>query len=147
MNEKLYYLSRTFGEESIADLVDKDISFYAIREEQKPRSQNLHYTSQVQSLPIPEGYSLFTDININDRLPNKDIHNGRLSVALTSVDSVSLSIDTLRTRYNDETLPPPMFRTQAGNVLLLSSFHIYINEEETQVILDGLLFHNEQTHK
>ena len=146
-NEKLYYLSEIFGEESFADLVNKDIPFYAIREEQTPDARNLHYTSQVQNIPIPKGCSLFTGINLNTRIPNEDIHDERLSVPLTPVDSISLPIDTLRARDKDGTLPPPMFRTQAGNVLLLSSFHIYIYKEETEVTLDGYLFHHEQIHK
>ena len=146
-NEKLYYLSEIFGEESFADLVNKDIPFYAIREEQTPDVRNLHYTSQAQNIPIPKGYSLFTGINLNTRIPNEDIHDERLSVPLTPVDSISLPIDTLRARDKDGTLPPPMFRTQAGNVLLLSSFHIYIYKEETEVTLDGYLFHHEQIHK
>ena len=147
VNEKLYYLSGIFGEESTIDLVSKDISFYAIREEQTPDVRNLHYTSQAQNIPIPKGYSLFTGINLNTRIPNEDIHDERLSVPLTPVDSISLPIDTLRVRDKDGTLPPPMFRTQAGNVLLLSSFHIYIYKEETEVTLDGYLFHHEQIHK
>ena len=146
-NEKLYYLSEIFGEESIADLVNKDIPFYAIREEQTPDARNLHYTSQVQNIPIPKGCSLFTGINLNTRIPNGDIHDERLSVPLAPADSISLPIDTLRARDKDGTLPPPMFRTQAGNVLLLSSFHIYIYKEETEVTLDGYLFHHEQIHK
>ena len=146
-NEKLYYLSEIFGEESFADLVNKDIPFYAIREEQTPDARNLHYTSQAQNIPIPKGCSLFTGINLNTRIPNGDIHDERLSVPLTPVDSISLPIDTLRARDKDGTLPPPMFRTQAGNVLLLSSFHIYIYKEETEVTLDGYLFHHEQIHK
>ena len=147
VNEKLYYLSGMFGEESTIDLVSKNISFYAIREEQTPDVRNLHYTSQVQNIPIPKGCSLFTGINLNTRIPNEDIHDERLSVPLTPVDSISLPIDTLRARDKDGTLPPPMFRTQAGNVLLLSSFHIYIYKEETEVTLDGYLFHHEQIHK
>ncbi len=147
VNEKLYYLSGMFGEESTIDLVSKNISFYAIREEQTPDVRNLHYTSQAQNIPIPKGYSLFTGINLNTRIPNEDIHDERLSVLLTPVDSISLPIDTLRARDKDGTLPPPMFRTQAGNVLLLSSFHIYIYKEETEVTLDGYLFHHEQIHK
>ena len=143
VNEKLYYLSGTFGEESIADLVSKDISFYSIREEQAPHAENLHYHSELNNRQIPEGYLRLTSVNINQRFPNKDMEERGVAIPLIQTDTLHLSLDTLRALDKDDTLPPPEFRTSADNVFLLSSFHIYKEKEETQVILDGLLFHNE----
>ena len=142
-NEKLYYLSEIFGEESVADLVSKDIPFYAIREEQAPHTENLHYRSEANDRQIPAGYTRLTSVSIDRRFPNKDTEGTRVSIPLPQADTLRLPLDTLRALDKDGTLPPPEFRTRAGNVFLLSSFHLYKEEKETQVILDGLLFHNE----
>ena len=142
-NEKLYYLSEIFGEESVADLVSKDIPFYAIREEQAPHTENLHYRSEANDRQIPAGYTRLTSVSIDRRFPNKDTEGARVSIPLPQADTLRLPLDTLRALDKDGTLPPPEFRTRAGNVFLLSSFHLYKEEKETQVILDGLLFHNE----
>ena len=143
VNEKFYYLSEIFGEESIADLVSKDIPFYAIREEQTPDTENLHYQSEIAKRPIPEGYQRLTSVSINQRFPNQNMEETGISIPLLQTDTLHLAIDTLRALDKNNTLPPPEFHTHVGNIFLLSSFHIYKEKEETQVILDGLLFHNE----
>ena len=147
VNEKLYYLSGMFGEESFADLVSKDIPFYAIRREQGPADKNLHYQAELTERPLPKGYTRLTSVSVNQRISNRHIEETSISIGLPLADTLSLSIDTLRALDKGDTPTSPEFRTRAGNAFLLSSFHIYKETEETQVILDGLLFHNEQTHK
>ena len=147
VNEKLYYLSEIFGEESIADLVNKEISFYDIREEQTSDVRNLYYQSEINNQKIPEGYTRLTSVSINQRFSNQDAEKEKVSITLPLSDTLCLPLDTLHALDKNNTSTPPILRTQAGNTLLLSSFHIYKEKEETQVILDGLLFHHEQTYK
>ena len=127
----------------MTDKVFKEISFYDIREEQTSDVRNLHYQSEINNQKIPEGYTRLTSVSINQRFPNQNMEGTGISIPLLQTDTLHLAIDTLRALDKNNTLPPPEFHTNVGNVFLLSSFHIYKEKEETQVILDGLLFHNE----
>lgn len=145
INEKLYYLSDFFGNESIADLVDRDISFYHIREEYAPDSETLHYSPQLNGVAIPAGYSQLTPVSLHRTISGDSLKNDVYSIPLPcGQDTVCIPKDTLRSRDKNATLPAPAIRSRRGNVLILSGFHFYQKGEEAQLNLDGYLFHNQE---
>lgn len=147
VNDKLRYLADWFGTESTSDLVAEGTSFALLAEEEdEPGTENLHYNQQDNTtVALPTGYTRCTLIDRNALLTAYAPSDSLLVVPLEGMsDTVRLPLDTLRTRdlHPQLPLPPPLFRTQGDRILLLNTFHIYLDKKkpEAEVRLTGYLF-------
>ena len=115
-------------------------------EEDEPGTENLHYNQQDNTtVALPTGYTRCTLIDRNALLTAYAPSDSLLVVPLEGMsDTVRLPLDTLRTRdlHPQLPLPPPLFRTQGDRILLLNTFHIYLDKKkpEAEVRLTGYLF-------
>ena len=143
LNSKCQYLNSWFGTESTRDLVAEGPSF-AFLDEEEPDTENLHYNQQDNTTALlPTGYTHCTLIDRNGPLPAYAPSDSLLTIPLESfADTVCISKDTLRTLNLHPQSAPPLLRTKAGNVLMLSTFHIYLNPQEAEARISGYLFHN-----
>ncbi len=145
VEDKLHYLQDWFGKESIQDLVKDGVPYRRVMAEEEPDTENLHY-NQVDhtTVTLPTDYNRCTLININDILHAYTPSDSLLTIPLESMaDTVRIPIDTLRTLDSHPQSAPAMLRTEAGNVLMLTTFHIYLNPQETEAEarIAGYLFH------
>ena len=157
INGKLMYLSNWYGTESTRDLVAEETSFYKydVTVETDTITVDEHsfyyHAASPYTLPVPSGYRYCTAL---DERGTGDSLTYRIPLggdALLVSDTLCLPVDTLRSRDSQGELPPPVLRTQRGNVFVLTDFQsVYGLTEDDEgtpgvrhrLEVEGLLFHN-----
>ena len=155
LNGKCYYLHDWFGRESVQDLVAEDTPFYSYALEEAAdtlivEESSFHYIANDYTLPVPRGYRYCTRLSgrglgdsVSYCIPLED---GRIAP-----DTLRIPTDTLRNRDLQPALPPPVLRTQGGNLFVLTYFYNSYEISETKdgtpetqpcLKVEGLLFHN-----
>ena len=155
LNGKCYYLHDWFGRESVQDLVAEDTPFYSYAPEEPAdtvvvEESSFHYSANDYTLPVPRGYRYCTRLSgrglgdsVSYCIPLED---GRIAP-----DTLRIPTDTLRNRDQQPALPPPVLRTQGGNLFVLTYFYNSYEISETKdgtpetqpcLKVEGLLFHN-----
>lgn len=168
VNDKFLYIDDLFGRKTIANLVEKDVSFYTAKyhyESATDRENNtdtyVSYNGQVLSLTnieIPNGYNRFIAIpanaNKSDKnieIPHKYVKTGVLPVSLglqtgNENDTVYIDLKTLKElnecRYGE--MKPTQFKCNTNKSLfILTGFSIAYDEQEDEDIrlsINGYLF-------
>lgn len=160
INDRIRYMKNWFGWESIDDLVDREISFYAIPETE---SQDISYrgeTNPETPIPIPEGYTRMREIDQymtggDNSLPDKWWVNGSLPVPLELTgDTIYFDLETIRKlqAYKSEGashathgMPPTVLRCNTPDKrFVLTRFSLDYNEtniEDTHLSFKGYLFY------
>ncbi len=147
INDKLLYLCDLFSRESFNDLVNENIDFYNyIPDTVETSTEYISYTWHDNStITVPEGYKYCTFVRSSLNILRTDT----LYVPLTFAnDTVNIPLDTLRYLDKNDTLPPPAFKTRAGNIFIMSEnfLSIYPNKDENTALnnyMEGILYHNE----
>ena len=170
VNDRLRYLHYWFGRKSIADLVDKDASFYyaqkrfgqnsnkaADNDKAADGNRAVSYNGQASSqtsIEIPKGYSHFVIIPESSRqlkIPHKYIETGVLLASLgTRTDEMNdtayidlKNIEALQ-RYKYGEMPPAQFKCNSDKCLfILTGFSLDYQEEGDEALLlniNGYLF-------
>lgn len=149
VNDRLRYLHYWFGRKSIADLVDKDASFYyaknrfgqdsdeAIDNDKAAADNNLPVsysgqTSSRTSIEIPKGYNRFVIIPEPGRssrqlyIPRKYLETGTLPASLgtrtdKTNDTVYIDLKTIEAlqRYKYGEMPPAQFKCNSDKCLFI----------------------------
>ncbi len=170
VNDRLRYLHYWFGRKSIADLVDKDASFYyaknrfgqnsdetADNDKAADNNRAISYSAQASSLTsieIPKGYSCFIIIPESSRqlkIPHKYIETGVLPASLgTRTDKMNdtayIDLKNIKAlqRYKYGEMPPAQFKCNSDKCLfILTGFSLDYQEEGNEALflnINGYLF-------
>ena len=170
VNDRLRYLHYWFGRKSIADLVDKDASFYyaknrfgqnsdetADNDKAADNNRAISYSAQASSLTsieIPKGYSCFVIIPESSRqlkIPHKYIETGVLPASLgTRTDKMNdtayIDLKNIKAlqRYKYGEMPPAQFKCNSDKCLfILTGFSLDYQEEGNEALflnINGYLF-------
>ncbi|WP_303208771.1 DUF4153 domain-containing protein [Bacteroides oleiciplenus] len=153
VNDKFMYLRNWFGRKSIADLVDRDVSFYSARHHYETDNDDIAVDAEPVSTPtisyraqaasqvdikIPNGYNRFIAIpdpkesDWSCTIPRKYLETGILSVSLGTRtghmnDSVYIDLKTLETfrQYKYGEMPPTTFKCNSNkNLFMLTRFSL-----------------------
>lgn len=165
VNDKFRYLRNWFGRKSIADLVDKDASFYSSKnygttDTTDDSASFVSYSgksSHQVSIQIPDGYHQFIAIpdgDIQDRyfhIPYDYLETGILPVPLTTQtnnksDTIFIDLKTMEAldnhKYNQ--MPPTRFKCNSDRCLfMLTSFSLDYNKKRKDALrlrIEGYLF-------
>lgn len=163
VNDKFMYLHNWFGRKSIADLVDKDASFYSAKyhygadndatsyEDMDDDNPFVSYSGQASpqaSVQLPDGYNRFiaipepTKSNRRIDIPHKYLETGILPAYVgTRTDKVNdtvyfdlKTIEALQ-RYKHSEMPPTQFRCNSGKCLfVLTGFSLEYHEKEDKAL-------------
>ena len=168
VNDKFLYIDDLFGRKTIANLVEKDVSFYTTKYHyegvtNKENNAGTYVSYNGQALPltsieIPNGYNRFIaipkDVNKSDRnikIPLKYVKTGVLPVSLglqtgNENDTVYIDLKTLKEldEYRYGEMRPTQFKCNSNKKLfILTSFSIAYDEQEDKDIrlsINGYLF-------
>ena len=170
VNDRLRYLHYWFGRKSIADLVDKDASFYyaknrfgqnsdetADNDKAADNNRAISYSAQASSLTsieIPKGYSCFVIIPESSRQlksPHKYIETGVVPASLgTRTDKMNdtayIDLKNIKAlqRYKYGEMPPAQFKCNSDKCLfILTGFSLDYQEEGNEALflnINGYLF-------
>ena len=153
VNDKFMYLRNWFGRKSIADLVDRDVSFYSARHHYETDNDDIAVDAEPVSTPtisyraqaasqvdikIPNGYNRFIAIpdpkesDWSCTIPRKYLETGILPVSLGTRtghmnDSVYIDLKTLETlrQYKYGEMPPTTFKCNSNkNLFMLTRFSL-----------------------
>ena len=155
LNGKCYYLHDWFGRESVQDLVAEDTPFYSYALEEAAdtlivEESSFHYSANDYTLPVPRGYRYCTRLS-GRGLGDSVSYCIPLEDERIAPDTLRIPTDTLRNRDQQPALPPPVLRTQGGNLFVLTYFYNSYEISETKdgtpetqpcLKVEGLLFHN-----
>ena len=148
VNAKLAYLIDWFGQSSVDDLVQHKVYPKMIQIEGMDLSASdkrdlMSYYSKSDTHNV--GYRLCTPTE--GKLAEEQGTAGVLTVSLHHPDdTVSIPLETLRRVNRDESAMPVSFRTQRGNVFVLTTFRLYLTDgkpEKGDCDFKGYLYHNE----
>jgi len=167
MNDKLMYLHRWFGRKSIADLVDKDASFYTAKYRNGGTTDTIDdsdsfvsysgQSSSGSSIRIPDGYSQFLTIPEAENkqgkylIPYGHLETGILPVPLgtrtdTKNDTIYIELKTIEALGNHKygAMPPTRFRCNTNKCLfILTNFSLDYDKkrnEDLRLSIKGYLF-------
>lgn len=157
VNDKFLYLSDWLGQESIADWVEKDVSFYTAKYHYERITDSgafISYDGQTHhqtSIEIPKGYNHLGILSKTYSIPHKYVETGILPVPLDyqtgdESDTLYLDLKTLKelgeSRYGEMT--PTRFKCSSKKALfVLSNFSVTYYEagdEDITLSINGYLF-------
>ena len=161
VNDKFLYLEDLFGGKGLADLVEKDVSFYTARYHYNTSSGRYggiefqSYYGQVnhhESITVPKGYNRFIAIpGRTSNLPHKYVQTGILPVSLgyytgEDKDTVYIDLKTLKglDGKGQDNMPPTRFKCNSDDLLfVLDNFSVGYYEtgkEDISLNIGGYLF-------
>lgn len=154
ISSKLAYLDDWFGEESTNDLVAAGTPFHAYTSDEVDTvvvaEPDFYYLADNYTLPVPHGYRYCTHLSASGQGDSLSYCIPLQNEAIAP-DTLRIPTDTLRNHDQQHTSPPPVLRTQGGNLFVLTYFHnsCTITEIENDTArwnpcleVKGLLFHN-----
>ena len=150
VNAKLKYLIDWFGQSSVDDLVQHKVYPKMIQIEGMDLSASdkrdlMSYYSKSDTHNVPSGYRLCTPTE--GKPAEEQGTTGVLTVTLHHPDdTVNIPLETLRRVNRNESAMPVSFRTQRGNVFVLTTFQLYLTDgkpEKGNCNFKGYLYHNE----
>ena len=105
----------------------------------------MSYYSKSDTHNVPSGYRLCTPTE--GKLAEEQGTTGVLTVTLHHPDdTVNIPLETLRRVNRNESATPVSYRTQRGNVFVLTTFQLYLTDgkpEKGNCNFKGYLYHNE----
>lgn len=159
VNDKFLYLDDWFGRKGLAELVEKDVSFYTAKYHYGALSDNdLEYksysgkTNDSDSIAVPKGYDRFIAISEKSAgIPYKYVETGVLPVSLEDCtggkkDSVYIDLKTLKELDEKEygKMPATRFECNSKEIqFVLTQFSLWYyegNGEDIRLNISGYLF-------